>query len=117
MLHFLSYGFDVHAGKVFSVAEGRNLLIPCERDGKQVWSFRREKTSGREIIFTILKNGTIIRERDDPQGRFSHSHNALEIDPLELEDSGKYLCNGNMVAKLTVTKGELNERSMEVIMT
>lgn len=116
MLNFLSNGFDVHAGIVFSVAEGRTLLIPCESDRKQIWSFRKERTS-RVIILSVFKNGTVIKGRDDPQGRFDHFHNTLEIDHLELEDSGKYLCNGQMVAKLTVTKGEANERPMEVIMT
>ena len=95
-----------HADQVFSISEGRTLLIPCESDRKQVWSFKKEKSSRRVTIFTLFKNGTIIRERDDPQGRFVLHRRALEIVRLELEDSGRYMCNSNLVAKVTVIKGE-----------
>ncbi|KAL2080314.1 hypothetical protein ACEWY4_024107 [Coilia grayii] len=96
---------EVLRGQFISVSEGRSLFIPCESERKQVWSFRKERSSQRVNLFTVFRNGTVIRERDDPQGRFVPHPKALEIVRLELEDSGRYLCNMRLVARLTVIKG------------
>ncbi|XP_041933334.1 uncharacterized protein LOC121696076 [Alosa sapidissima] len=100
---------EVLTGQTFYISEGRTLLIPCESDKKQVWSFRKERSPRRVNIFTVFRNGTIIRMRDDPQGRFVPYHKALEIVRLELEDSGKYMCNSNVVARLTVIKAHKDQ--------
>ncbi|XP_062385618.1 uncharacterized protein LOC134072788 isoform X2 [Sardina pilchardus] len=94
---------EVLTGRRFSISEGRTLLIPCEGDKKQVWSFKKER-SPKRVIFTVLRNGTVIGQSDNLQGRFFPYHKALMIVHLELEDSGKYLCNNNPVAWLTVIK-------------
>ncbi|XP_063042199.1 uncharacterized protein LOC134436779, partial [Engraulis encrasicolus] len=95
---------EVLTGQVFSISEGRTLFIPCEGERKQVWSFKKERTSQRVNIFTVFRNGTVLRERDDPEGRFVPQLKALEIGRLRLEDSGRYLCNMKLVARLIVLK-------------
>ncbi|XP_028819808.1 uncharacterized protein LOC114770228 [Denticeps clupeoides] len=95
---------DVLEGKAFSLPVGRTLLLPCDGsdDRKQLWSFRRNKNSKRMNIFTMFRNGTVKREREDPWGRFVLHRGALEILQLVLEDTGKYFCNSNLAATLTV---------------
>lgn len=45
-------------------------------------------------------------EKKDPQKRFSYDEDgALQILNLQPGDSGKYLCNGETTAKVTVLTG------------
>lgn len=57
--------------------------------------------SSRKIVMRNRK-----REREDPQNRFSFDEDgALQNLNLQPGDSGKYLCNGETTAKVTVLTG------------
>ncbi|XP_060915344.1 uncharacterized protein LOC132990884 isoform X2 [Labrus mixtus] len=93
---------QVLTGRDFSVSAGRTLLLPCSRSSrpKQRWFYRRREEGRRELIFTWFGNGTAKPEREG--SRLSYRNDGLQIQNLQLEDAGEYLCNGNLQARLTV---------------
>ncbi|XP_017541706.1 uncharacterized protein LOC108413609 [Pygocentrus nattereri] len=95
-------------GESFVVSEGSTLYLPCSFSGKlkQRWAYKHTAASKREYISTMLKNGTVTQEREDPDSRFFHSYNHLHINNLQLSDSGIYLCNGHEVANVMVIHTE-----------
>ncbi|XP_041867355.1 uncharacterized protein LOC121656370 [Melanotaenia boesemani] len=92
---------QVLSGHDFKVSAGRTLLLPCSGSSrpKQRW-FRQREGEKREAIFTLFRNGTEKQEIDRSQ--LSYTNNALQIQNLQPEDAGEYLCNGVLQAKVTV---------------
>ncbi|KAJ4927962.1 hypothetical protein JOQ06_015762, partial [Pogonophryne albipinna] len=83
----------------FLVPAGRTLLLPCSDSSKRKkrWSQRRE--GGRwETLLTLFRNGTVRAERS----RISLRNEALQIQDLQPEDSGEFLCNRKLQARLSV---------------
>ncbi|XP_074468519.1 uncharacterized protein LOC141753819 isoform X2 [Sebastes fasciatus] len=94
---------QVLKGRDFIVSAGRTLLLPCSGSSKpkKRWCQRRE--GGRwETVLTRFRNGTVKPERS----RFGFSNMALQIQDLQPEDAGEYLCNGQLQARLTVLAAE-----------
>ncbi|XP_008302381.1 uncharacterized protein LOC103374123 [Stegastes partitus] len=88
-------------GHDFTVSAGRTLLLPCKGSSRPKQKWIRQKEGGRrEVIFTRFKDGTVKSETDG--GRLSFAHDALQIQDLQLEDSGEYLCNGILQARVGV---------------
>ncbi|XP_072226868.1 uncharacterized protein [Leuresthes tenuis] len=92
---------QVLTGHDFKVSAGRTLLLPCSGSSKpkQKW-FRQREGERREAIFTRFRNGTEKPELE--RSRLSYTNNALQIQDLKPEDTGEYLCNGVLEAKVTV---------------
>ncbi|XP_030596956.1 uncharacterized protein LOC115788157 [Archocentrus centrarchus] len=92
---------QVLTGHEYVVSAGRTLLLPCRGSfkSKQRW-FQQREDERREAILTKFKNGTVKPEKDG--GRLSFSNNALQIQDLQLEDAGEYLCNGVLQARVTI---------------
>ncbi|XP_036371987.1 protein sax-3-like [Megalops cyprinoides] len=94
---------EVLTGQDYNVTAGRTVLLPCKVTDKhrQKWVLKRNKE--RKPIYTRHKNGTVRKEIEDPQNRFSHMEdNTLQIADLQPEDTGEYWCNGRRAASLTV---------------
>ncbi|XP_033981389.1 uncharacterized protein LOC117478442 isoform X2 [Trematomus bernacchii] len=90
---------QVMTGEDFLVPAGRTLLLPCSDSSKRKkkWSQRRE--GGRwETLLTLFRNGTVRAERS----RISLRNEALQIQDVQPEDSGEFLCNGKLQARLSV---------------
>ncbi|XP_076862398.1 uncharacterized protein LOC143514732 isoform X2 [Brachyhypopomus gauderio] len=104
----LAANVTVLAGQNFVVYEGRTLYLSCKPYGKskQRWMFKRNPHAKREFISSWFKNGTFRQEREDPDGRFVHTYDHLQILRLRQSDSGSYLCNGNEIASVTVRQAE-----------
>ncbi|XP_021416220.2 CXADR-like membrane protein isoform X3 [Oncorhynchus mykiss] len=110
---------EVLKGKNFAVSAGRALLLPCivSNKAKWRWFFRKDSHAKREPILTLFKNGTMKKERKDPQKRFSCDEDgSLQILNLQPGDSGEYLCNGEKAAKVTVLTDHLNIQSTTALM-
>ncbi|XP_055750364.1 uncharacterized protein LOC129831221 [Salvelinus fontinalis] len=109
---------EVLKGKNFAVSAGRALLLPCivSSKAKRRWFFRKDSHAKQEPILTLFKNGTMKKERKDPQKRFSYEDGALQILNLQPGDSGEYLCNGEKEAKVTVLTDHLNIQSTTALM-
>ncbi|XP_044028508.1 uncharacterized protein LOC122864857 isoform X2 [Siniperca chuatsi] len=92
---------QVLTGHDFMVSAGRTLLLPCSGSSKpkQRWIHRREG-GRREAIFTRFRNGTVTPEKEG--SRLSYENDALQIQDLQPEDAGEYLCNGKLLARVTV---------------
>lgn len=93
---------SVPSGEDFLVPAGRTLLLPCSDSSKRKkrWSQRRE--GGRwETLLTLFRNGTVRAERS----RISLRNEALQIQDLQPEDSGEFLCNRKLQARLSVLTG------------
>ncbi|XP_017340745.1 uncharacterized protein LOC108274833 isoform X2 [Ictalurus punctatus] len=84
------------------VCEGGTLYLRCTLP-KQRWAFKHTAESKKEFISTRFKNGTVIKERPDPDSRFTHTSNHLQILNLQQLDSGTYFCSGKDIAVVTVT--------------
>ncbi|XP_036070266.1 uncharacterized protein LOC112162442 [Oryzias melastigma] len=100
--HQLVAELHVLMGHDFQVSVGWTLLLPCRGSfkPKQRW-FRQKEGGRRETIFTLFKNGTWKPEENE-NGRLSYSNDALQIQDLQPEDAGEYLCNGILQAKVSV---------------
>lgn len=92
------------AGDDVVVCEGGTLYLRCTLP-KQRWAFKHTAESKKEFISTRFKNGTVIKERPDPDSRFTHTSNHLQILNLQQLDSGTYFCSGKDIAVVTVTSG------------
>ncbi|XP_070778307.1 uncharacterized protein [Enoplosus armatus] len=92
---------QVLTGRDFLVSAGRTLLLPCSGSSKakQRWFHRRER-GRREAILTRFRNSTVTPAREG--SRLSYQNDALQIQDLQPEDAGEYLCNGELQARLTV---------------
>ncbi|XP_063755693.1 uncharacterized protein LOC134875167 isoform X2 [Eleginops maclovinus] len=88
---------QVMSGKDFVVSAGRTLLLPCS-DSKRKKLYQRRNGGRWETILTLFRDGTVRAERS----RISLRNNALQIQDLQLEDAGEYVCNGKLQARLTV---------------
>ncbi|KAM9418947.1 uncharacterized protein ACWYII_022346 [Salvelinus alpinus] len=76
-------------------------VLKVSRKAQQRWFFKKDSHAKQEPISTLSKNGTVEREREDPQNRFSFDEDgALQNLNLLPGDSGVYLCNREMAAKL-----------------
>ncbi|KAM9738195.1 uncharacterized protein ACNS7B_013620 [Menidia menidia] len=92
---------QVLTGQDFRVSAGRTLLLPCRSSSKpkQRW-FRQKAGERRQAIFTRFRNGT---EKSEIEGsRLSYNNDALQIQDLQPEDTGEYLCNGELQARVTI---------------
>ncbi|MCI4381421.1 hypothetical protein PGIGA_G00251490 [Pangasianodon gigas] len=102
-------GKDIAAVTVTSgydvvVCEGGTLYLRCTLP-KQRWAFKHTAESKKEFISTRFKNGTVLKERPDPDSRFTHTSNHLQILNIQRLDSGTYFCSGKDIAAVTVTSG------------
>ncbi|KAJ8335261.1 hypothetical protein SKAU_G00409000 [Synaphobranchus kaupii] len=96
---------EVLTGENYIVSAGRSVQLPCRVTDKQKqrWTFRKSKRSERRTVFIKYRNGTLRKEAEDPQNRFTHtSDNALHISNLRPSDAGEYWCNGKRAANLAV---------------
>ncbi|KAB5565289.1 hypothetical protein PHYPO_G00239430 [Pangasianodon hypophthalmus] len=84
------------------VCEGGTLYLRCTLP-KQRWAFKHTAESKKEFISTRFKNGTVLKERPDPDSRFTHTSNHLQILNIQRLDSGTYFCSGKDIAAVTVT--------------
>ncbi|XP_053368822.1 low affinity immunoglobulin gamma Fc region receptor II-a-like isoform X1 [Clarias gariepinus] len=84
------------------VCEGGTLYLRCTLP-KQRWAFKNPTDPRREFISTRFKNGTVLKERPDPDSRFTHSLKHLQIQNLQQLDSGTYFCSGKDIAVVNVT--------------
>ncbi|KAF3834375.1 hypothetical protein F7725_025579, partial [Dissostichus mawsoni] len=101
---------QVMTGVDFLVPAGWTLLLPCSDSSKRKkrWSQRRE--GGRwETLLTLFRNGTVRAERS----RISLRNEALQIQDLQPEDSGEFLCNGKLLARLSVLTEEVEIKKKE----
>ncbi|XP_068592970.1 uncharacterized protein [Cebidichthys violaceus] len=101
---------QVLTGHDFMVSAGRTLLLPCGSSSKpkKKWSHRRE--GGRwEAVLTRFRNGTVKPERS----RLSLGNDALQIQDLQPEDAGEYLCNGELQGRLTILTGQPEPTSIQ----
>ncbi|XP_020562623.1 uncharacterized protein LOC105355020 isoform X3 [Oryzias latipes] len=100
--HQLVAELHVLMGHDFRVSAGWTLLLPCRGSSKpkQRW-FRQREGGRREAIFTLFKNGTGKPEAKE-NSRLSYGNDALQIQDLQPEDAGEYLCNGILQAKVSV---------------
>ncbi|XP_024858670.1 uncharacterized protein LOC112449953 [Kryptolebias marmoratus] len=92
---------QVLSGHDFTVSAGRTLLLPCRGSSryKQRW-FRQQQGQKKEVIFTRVRDGTEKPERGGK--RLSYRNDALQIEDLQPEDAGEYLCNSVLQAQLSV---------------
>lgn len=99
-------------GHSFVVSAGWTLLLPCDSSSKlrQRW-FHRRKRGKREPIFTRFRNGTVKPEREG--NRLSFGNEALQIQNLQPEDAGEYLCAKHLV-RVTVLTGGLMSHSTNI---
>ncbi|XP_054462609.1 uncharacterized protein LOC129097729 [Anoplopoma fimbria] len=90
---------QVLTGLDFLVSAGRTLLLPCNGSSKpkKRWSHQREGSTVKTVL-TKFRNGTVKPERS----RISLEHEALQIQDLQPEDAGEYVCNGKSQGRLTV---------------
>ncbi|XP_047461410.1 uncharacterized protein LOC125020160 isoform X2 [Mugil cephalus] len=102
---------QVLTGQTFRVSAGRTLLLSCNGSSarnKQRWLHQRVGGRRPEAILTRFRNGTVRLEReeddDEEEGRsrFSFVNDSLQIQNLQPEDAGEYLCNGVLQAKVSV---------------
>ncbi|XP_026205605.1 uncharacterized protein LOC113155218 [Anabas testudineus] len=93
---------QVLTGHSFVVSAGWTLLLPCDSSSKlrQRW-FHRRKRGKREPIFTRFRNGTVKPEREG--NRLSFGNEALQIQNLQPEDAGEYLCAKHLVRVTVLT--------------
>lgn len=86
------------------MSAGRKLLLPCSGSSKpkQRW-FQQREGERREAVLTKYRNGTVKPERGG--GRLSFTNDALQIQDLQPEDAGEYVCNGLLQARVTVLAG------------
>ncbi|XP_029299394.1 uncharacterized protein LOC115015907 isoform X2 [Cottoperca gobio] len=86
-------------GQDFRVSAGRTLLLPCSNSSKVKKKWFHRRGGGRwEAILTQFRNGTVKPKRS----RLSLGNDALQIQDLQPEDTGEYLCNGVPQARLTI---------------
>ncbi|XP_004574896.3 protein sax-3 isoform X5 [Maylandia zebra] len=92
---------QVLTGRDYTVSAGRTLLLPCSGSSKpkQRW-FQQREGERREAVLTKYRNGTVKPERGG--GRLSFTNDALQIQDLQPEDAGEYVCNGLLQARVTV---------------
>ncbi|XP_039461562.1 uncharacterized protein LOC120435704 isoform X2 [Oreochromis aureus] len=92
---------QVLTGRDYTVSAGRTLLLPCSGSSKpkQRW-FQQREGERREAVLTKYRNGTVKPERGG--GRLSFTNDALQIQDLQPEDAGEYVCNGVLQARVTV---------------
>ncbi|XP_063325262.1 uncharacterized protein LOC134624454 isoform X3 [Pelmatolapia mariae] len=92
---------QVLTGWDYTVSAGRTLLLPCSGSSKpkQRW-FQQREGKRREAVLTKYRNGTVKPERGG--GRLSFTNDALQIQDLQPEDAGEYVCNGVLQARVTV---------------
>ncbi|XP_028276010.1 uncharacterized protein LOC114445251 [Parambassis ranga] len=92
---------QVLTGHDFMVSSGWTLQLPCSGSSKpkQRWFHQREG-GRREAVLTRFRNGIVRPEHDDI--RLSVANDALQIQNLQLEDAGEYLCNGVLQARVSV---------------
>ncbi|XP_032375745.1 uncharacterized protein LOC116691930 [Etheostoma spectabile] len=90
---------QVLTGSDFAVSAGRTLLLPCS-DSRTVkkWFHQREGARRWAPVLTRFRNGTARAERT----RLSLGNDALQIEDLRAEDAGRYKCNGERLATLSV---------------
>lgn len=86
------------------MSAGRTLLLACSGSSKpkQRW-FQQREGERREAVLTKYRNGTVKAERGG--GRLSFTNDALQIQDLQPEDAGEYVCNGALQARVTVLTG------------
>ncbi|XP_048849985.1 uncharacterized protein LOC125719345 isoform X2 [Brienomyrus brachyistius] len=96
---------EVLTGLVYNVSTGRTVFLPCKTSDKQKqkWMMKKDKNSKRKSVSLKFKNGTVLKEIDDPQNRFLQTNFELKIFNLQLADAGEYFCNNVKVASLMVT--------------
>ncbi|XP_023665589.1 uncharacterized protein [Paramormyrops kingsleyae] len=96
---------EVLTGLVYNVSTGRTVLLPCKTSDKQKqkWTIKKDKNSKRKSVSLKFKNGTVLKEIDDPQNRFLQTDFELKIFNLQHADAGEYFCNNVKVASLMVT--------------
>nr|XP_004574896.2 protein sax-3 isoform X6 [Maylandia zebra] len=92
---------QVLTGRDYTVSAGRTLLLPCSGSSKpkQRW-FQQREGERREAVLTKYRNGTVKPKRGG--GRLSFTNDALQIQDLQPEDAGEYVCNGLLQARVTV---------------
>ncbi|KAG7324650.1 hypothetical protein KOW79_012666 [Hemibagrus wyckioides] len=84
------------------VCEGGTVYLRCSLP-KQRWAFKHNTEAKRVFISTRFKNGTVIKERPDPDSRFTHTPEHLQILNIQMLDSGTYYCSGKDIAAVSVT--------------
>ncbi|XP_018609870.1 uncharacterized protein LOC108935603 [Scleropages formosus] len=96
---------EVLTGQDYSVSAGGTILLPCKISDrlKQKWMFKKNRQSRRRVILLKYKNGTVTKEIDDPQNRFTTTDFELRILNLQPADGGEYFCNGLKTATVSVT--------------
>ncbi|KAK3558100.1 hypothetical protein QTP86_009459 [Hemibagrus guttatus] len=85
-----------------TVLTGGTVYLQCSLP-KQRWAFKPYTESKRVFISTRFKNGTVIKERPDPDSRFTHTPDHLQILNIQTLDSGTYYCSGKDIAVVSVT--------------
>ncbi|XP_047675738.1 uncharacterized protein LOC113658463 [Tachysurus fulvidraco] len=89
-------------GYNIDVCEGGTVYLKCTLP-KQRWAFKPSSESKKVFISTRFKNGTVIKERPDPDSRFTHTLNHLQILNIQQMDSGTYFCSGKDIAVVSVS--------------
>ncbi|KAK2834042.1 hypothetical protein Q7C36_014743 [Tachysurus vachellii] len=93
---------EASTGYNIDVCEGGTVYLKCSLP-KQRWAFKPNSESKKVFISTRFKNGTVIKERPDPDSRFTHALNHLQILNIQQMDSGTYFCSGKDVAVVSVS--------------
>ncbi|XP_051811810.1 uncharacterized protein LOC110959378 isoform X2 [Acanthochromis polyacanthus] len=97
-------GWNVTAGKIHRVVNDTNTVtLPCHRsvDGSVTWS---RDTNGSKVDL-IIACGTGDKRLNDPKKRFASlgdEFKTLRILKASVSDSGRYFCNDEAAADLTV---------------